>query len=451
MTRGILLAGTQSGVGKTTVSIGIMSLLSNSHRVVPFKVGPDYIDLEYHQMVCGTKGYNLDLFLLGQQKVKDLFQSRAGRGDVAIVEGVMGLFDGLGEEGFGSSAQIAKMLSLPVVLVVDARGMARSVSALVRGFRDFDKDVQIVGVFLNRVRNDRHIRLLQQCIERDTGLPVVGFLPEDPDLVFPERHLGLVPVGEVGVRDKIERIRETVSQHFDRELFLRVMGEIQSIPLRECPREKIVRVGLAYDEAFHFYYHSSLECLEEEGIEFVPFSPLKDERLPEGISGLYLGGGFPEVFASQLHDNRRLAKMIRQVVIQGMPVYGECGGLMYLSQEIWVCGERFSMVGVFPFTVEMTTCLQRFGYAEAVVLEENVLALPGTVLRGHEFHYSRIKGGSGRATYQVRRPSLGRYWSCGFVERNVLATYLHIDFFGFPQAAKRFARACQSFKRAEVS
>lgn len=451
MTRGILLAGTQSGVGKTTVSIGIMSLLSNSYRVVPFKVGPDYIDLEYHQMVCGMKGYNLDLFLLGQKGVQDLFQSRVGRGDVAIVEGVMGLFDGLGGEGFGSSAQIAKMLSLPVVLVVDVRGMARSISALVRGFRDFDKEVHIVGVFLNRVRNDHHVQLLKQCIEQDTGLPVVGFLPEDPDLVFPERHLGLVPVGEIGVQDKIGRIREAFSRHFDRELFLRMMREIRPIPWRECPREKVVRVGLAYDEAFHFYYHSSLECLEEEGIEFVPFSPLKDERLPEGISGLYLGGGFPEIFASQLHDNRCLATMIRQMVIQGMPVYAECGGLMYLAQGIWVHGKRFSMVGVFPFTVEMTTCLQRFGYAEAVVLEENVLALPGTVLRGHEFHYSRIKGENGRATYQVRKPLVGRCWSCGFVERNALATYLHIDFFGFPQAAKRFAQACQSFRGAEVS
>ncbi len=450
MTRGILLAGTHSGVGKTTVSIGLLGFLGKSFRVVPFKVGPDYIDPGYHQMVCGRRGYNLDLFLLGPEKVQDCFQRRAGEGEIAVVEGVMGLFDGWGEDNLGSSAQVAKILSLPIILVVDARGMTGSVAALVQGFRDFDADVEIRGVFLNRVRNDHHLRILRCSIERDTGLPVVGFLPDDPELLLPERHLGLVPAQEAMVSEKIERILAAFARNVDGERLLQMMNEIRTRPSPECLVEKTIRVGYACDEAFHFYYQSSLESLEEGGMELVPFSPLRNGNLPEGISGLYLGGGFPEVFAPQLSANWCLQKAIWRAVARGMPVYAECGGLMYLSQGLKGEGGIFPMVGVFPFQVEMTSRLQRFGYARAVVLEDNLLASRGTVLRGHEFHYSRIVGGEGRATYRVEKPQGQESWRCGFMEKNALATYLHIDFFAFPHAVRRFARTCQEFALKEV-
>lgn len=451
MSQGVLVAGTHSGVGKTTVTLGIMGFLARFHRVVPFKVGPDYLDPGYHRMACGTMGYNLDLFLLGRKNLEELFRSRVSPGNVAVVEGVMGLFDGLGERSVGSSAQVAKILGLPVILVVDASGMAGSAAALVRGFRDFDRGVDLAAIFLNRVRSDHHAQLLKRCIERETGLPVVGFLPQDPELVFPERHLGLVPAGEARAEEKMSRLLSSFERFFDGERLVRMMREVRPLSCWHPPRPKTVRIGLAYDEAFHFYYRSSLETLEREGAELVPFSPLQDEALPERIGGLYLGGGFPEVFAESLAENHTLRKLIREAVERGMPVYAECGGLMYLARELHLRGERFPMVGAFPFTVEMTDRLQRFGYAQALVVEENMLASLGTVFRGHEFHYSRLLSGNGRATYLVRKPYRKTSWSCGFVTKNTLATYLHLDFFAFPQVARRFVEACRAFTAKEVS
>ncbi|MEN3186062.1 MAG: cobyrinate a,c-diamide synthase [Atribacterota bacterium] len=451
MTQGILLAGTHSGVGKTTVSIGLMGFLSKFHNVIPFKVGPDYIDPGYHQLVCRRKGYNLDLFLLGQERLEDLFRSRANSGEVAVVEGVMGLFDGLGAENLGSSAQIAKILSLPVVLVVDARGMSGSVAALVRGFRDFDPGVTIRGVFLNRVRNDNHLQRLRQSVERDTGLSVVGFLPDDPELILSERHLGLVPVREAGMRERVERIVEVFSRNADKESLWQMVGEVRTIPFQKQGNPKIVRVGYAYDDAFHFYYQSSLESLNEAGVELVPFSPLNDEHLPEGVSGLYLGGGFLEVFVSQLCANRRLKEAIWQLAIRGMPIYAECGGLMYLSQTLWVHGKVFPMVGVLNLHVEMTSRLQRFGYAQALTLRDNLLASKGMRFRGHEFHYSRTVDDGERTTYRIEKPQGGQSWQCGFMKKNVLATYLHIDFFAFSHVAQRFAQACRTFASRGMS
>jgi cobyrinic acid a,c-diamide synthase len=449
MARGMLLAGTHSGVGKTTVSLGLMGFLSRSFRVLPFKVGPDYIDPGYHRLVCGREGYNLDLFLLGQNKVEELFRRRANTADIAILEGVMGLFDGLGADGFGSSAQIAKILSLPVLLVVDARGMAQSVSALVRGFRNFDPEVRFLGVFLNRIRNDRHLRLLRECVERDTGLPVLGFLPDDADLVLPERHLGLVPAVEVGERDRLERIVELIAGNCDWEMLLRMMPDVPPLPRQETTVSCPIRVGMALDAAFHFSYRSSLETLKEAGVELVPFSPLADEKLPEGIKGLYLPGGFPEVFASDLSANDPLRKAIWRAATFGMPIYAECGGLMYLSRELRTGCGVFTMVGVFDFSVEMTSRLQRFGYAQATVVSQNLLANPGMVLRGHEFHYSRVMGGDGQTTYWVEKPDGSERWECGFVKHRVLATYLHIDFFAFPEAAQKFVTACRDFEIRE--
>ncbi len=447
MVCGILIAGTHSGAGKTIVSLGIAEFLKKFFRVVPFKVGPDYIDPGYHRMVCEEGGYNLDLFLLGKERLENLFRSRAQKGDFALVEGVMGLYDGLGEGSWGSSAHLAKILSLPVVLVVDARGMAGSVSALVKGFRDFDPEVPFGGVFLNRVRSPRHFSLLQKCIERDTGLPVLGFLPDNPEFTIPERNLGLVSAGEAKDSEQISRIGEAVSARIDGERLVQIASEIKPLSEGASDKKVLTRIGIGLDQVFHFYYRSSLEYFQEEGVEFVPFSPLEDKDLPSGISGIYLGGGFPEAFVSELSGNRRIQERIRDSVFQGMPVYAECGGLMYLSRGIEVEDKFFPMAKVFDFTVGMTSYPKHFGYAEAEVYKENLIARKGTILRGHEFHYSQILDENGETTYRVRKPGGKEYWRCGFMRENVLATYLHIDFFAFPEVARRLVKKCLLFER----
>lgn len=459
MGKGVMIAGTHSGSGKTTVGLGLLGALSKKYTVTPFKVGPDYIDTAYHKFVCGRVSYNLDVFMLGEERLKALYGLKSD-GDIALVEGVMGLFDGLDTQGFGSSAHVAKILNLPVILVIDASGMARSASAMVGGFRDFDREVNIAGVILNKVGGQKHYELLKQSIERDTGVPVFGFIPGDPELCLPERYLGLVPVYEMeGLKKKFHRLYSYIERYIDLDGILRTAEKAGSLDIKGqvpafadfCVNNEAVKIAVAMDEAFNFYYQSGLEVFRDMGAKLVPFSPLHDIALPDGISGLYLGGGFPEMFAGQLSRNLPMLESIKNSIESGLPTYAECGGFIYLSRCIRDQeGKSYPMAGVYDIEAVMTRRLQHFGYVEAEVTSENVLAEKGFKLRGHEFHHSEMVGFFENTCYLVGKPGKPEKWRCGYRFKNCLATYVHIDFFAYPNLAENFLRKCLEFlKRSE--
>jgi len=449
--RAFMIAGTHSGAGKTTLSLGIMGVLSKKYNVRPFKVGPDYIDTAYHRYVTRNFSVNLDLYMLGEENLKNLFYKNASRADVSIIEGVMGLYDGIDTTSRGSSAHIAKLVNVPVVLVVDASSMAASVSALIMGYIYYDKDVDIRGVILNKVGSERHYTLLKEVIERDLNIEVFGYLPKDVELELPERHLGLLPVYETENLDKkLEKLYGYIENCIDVEKLMNLTVKLPDFIEKEdrVLKEKKVKIAYAYDEAFNFYYKESLETLEEMGAHLIPFSPLDDERLPEGTEGLYIGGGFPEVFAKKLSENKKMLREIKEAVEKGMPVYAECGGLMYLSKGIRdLEGNMYSMVGVYDFEVVMTKKLQRFGYVEAEITMDNVLFKKGERIKGHEFHYSRIEGFSQNASYIVNKPGKEEKWECGFVHKNSLASFVHINLYTYKEGVKRFLDRCSSFGR----
>ncbi|MDI3309952.1 MAG: cobyrinate a,c-diamide synthase [Thermoanaerobacterium sp.] len=338
MFKAFMIAGTHSGAGKTTITIGIIGYLSKKYNVVPFKVGPDYIDTAYHRFASGNFSYNLDVYMLGEDYVKKSFLKHALSGDVAVVEGVMGMYDGTNNTSYGSSAHVAKLLNLPVILVVDASGMAASVSALVKGYIEYDKDVSVVGVIFNRVGSEKYYNLLKECIERDLGIRAFGYLPHDDRVSLPERHLGLTPIFETKGDHNFSILYDSIGKFIDVDGILDACdvdlkkddsdeGKV-TVRIRET-----VKIALAYDEAFNFYYQDSLDSLIESGGKLIPFSPLRDDAIPKGVSGIYLGGGFPEVFAERLSKNHSMLSSIKESIEKGMPVYAECGGLMYLAKK----------------------------------------------------------------------------------------------------------------------
>ncbi|MDD4569130.1 MAG: cobyrinate a,c-diamide synthase [Tepidanaerobacteraceae bacterium] len=445
MSRGIMIAGTHSGSGKTTISLGIMGALSKKYKVVPFKIGPDYIDPTYHRFVSGSFSYNLDLHMLGEEKFKKLYHEKSRCGEISIVEGVMGLFDGRDSSGFASSAHGAKLLGLPVILVVDAGGMSKSASAMVMGFRDFDPELNLAGVLLNRVGGEIHYEILKECIETDTGVPVLGYLPKDRDLVIPERPLGLMPPEEMkDLEHNLERLYYLIERNIDLKGILQRANMIEKksilkqeiIPDKGKPKAKI---AIAMDGAFCFYYRASLELFEEKGALLVPFSPLTDSQLPDGISGLYLGGGFPENFGQTLSQNKSMQYSIFNAIEEGLPTYAEGGGLMYLMKAIRDrVGKKHSMVGIFHGEAVMTDRLQNFGYVTAEVTKDNVIATKGSIISGHEFHYSKIEGSSDITSYIIKKPEQNRDWRCGYTYKNCLSSYMHIDFYAYPELIYNF-------------
>ena len=434
----LVIAGTHSGVGKTTVAVGLMAALRRRGVAVqPFKVGPDYIDPSHHTRAAGRVSRNLDTWLLDARCVRWVFQQASAGAALAVIEGVMGLFDGHSStSGRGSTAEVAALLETPVVLVVDASRMARSAAALVRGFLAFDRRVKIAGVIFNRV-SERHFRLLEAALRRETSVPALGYLPDDPGLAIPERHLGLIPAQEdPRLARAAERLGEAIRRTVSVERLARIATSAQ--PLAQAPspwrRRRVsgapVRIGLAKDEAFHFYYQENLDLLKALGAELVAFSPLRDAHLPERLDGLYLGGGFPEVHAAGLESNESLRREINGAVRAGVPTYAECGGLMYLAERL-VDGDGHAraMVGALPGTIRMADRLQHFGYLTVVARRRSILALAGDRIKGHEFHYSvwdrRVP--SREAAYTVVRKGADRRLE-GFARANVLASYVHVHF-----------------------
>lgn len=434
----LVIAGTHSGAGKTTVATGLLAALRKAGgRPAGAKVGPDFIDPGYHAAACGRPPRNLDPWLCGADSIAAL-AARAGKdAAVLIVEGVMGMFDGASDGTPSSTADVARMLSAPVVLVVDASAMSSSVAALVHGFATFDPAVGVGGVILNKVGSEGHATLLREALE-PSGVPVLGALPRDDRLTWRDRHLGLVPVVEqvTEVARSIENLAAVVEEHVDLAAVVRLAESAQAAaagPVALPDKGPGIRVAVAGGRAFSFVYTDTIEALEAAGAEVVPFDPLDDAALPEGIDGALIGGGFPEVHAAQLASNQGLLAAIRSHVESGLPMWAECGGLLLLGERL----DGHAMAGVLPASGSLTKRLT-LGYREATTRATSPIGPEGTRFRGHEFHYSVLDPSGDGLELSSRWGSRFEGWA----SPSLLATYVHHHPGGDPSAVGSFARAC---------
>jgi cobyrinic acid a,c-diamide synthase len=446
----IVIAGVSSGVGKTTVALGLLAALRRrGMSVQPFKVGPDFIDPGFHALVAGRPSYNLDGWMCGREDVAATVAHRAAGAELALVEGVMGCFDGYdGASDDGSTAQVAKWLGAPVILVVDAWAMARSAAAVVLGFERFDPGLDVAGVIFNRVAGKSHYRILRESIEPNCRALPLGYLPRRESLVLPERHLGLVTAVEQGVPsvlldELVGAIEESVD--LDRLLSLcrsNVTSEYAS-PGAGAKNTIRARIGVARDRPFQFYYPANFDLLRAAGADLVFWSPLEDADLPR-VDALYFGGGYPEVYARELSANKAMLKAVREFASSGRPVYGECGGLMYLAEAIEdEAGELHPMVGLLPTIVRMRPKRLTLGYVEVEVTRDTPLAPAGIVARGHEFHASRIDGvpRSVPRAYRVRGRRDEAPRAEGYLVGNTLLSYVHLHFGSNPALAEHLVRS----------
>lgn len=451
----IVIAGTKSGVGKTSIATGLMAAFTQwGLKVQGFKVGPDYIDPGYHTVATGRPSRNLDTFLVPPERVVELFARAAEGCDIAVIEGVMGLYDGRLEDGGSSTAAIAKLLKAPVLLVVDVTSLGQSAAAVVLGYSRLDPELKVVGVILNRVSSPRHLELVKRAVEEATGIPVVGWLPKGALPPFPSRHLGLVPpVEQAGIRETIERLGYIMARSLDLKQIFRLGQQVPPLPSppTNCfpgePLNPRVTIGVALDKAFNFYYQDGLDYLKALGAELAPFSPLKDEKLPAGIAGLLIGGGFPEVFLPELSANRRMLREIRGLAAAGLPIFAECGGLMYLCRGLQDKeGRYWPLAGIVPGFCRMEGRLIGMGYRRARALRNTLFGKRGEMIHGHEFHYSSMRPliASFPWAYAWKGRPGGKE---GFASSNVLASYLHIHFTGNPEIAKSFLRACLRYQK----
>jgi cobyrinic acid a,c-diamide synthase len=434
----IVVAGTHSGVGKTSTTLGLIGALRRRGLTVqPFKVGPDFIDPLHHSHASGRPPRNLDGWMLTQDTNLGRFARATADADVAVIEGVMGLFDGSeGKSDRGSTAEMAKLLDLPVLLVIDASAMARSAAALIHGYTTFDPTLRVAGVILNNVGSDAHAGMIRDAVAGST--PIVGALPRQRDLVVPERHLGLHLPHETRT-DYVAQLADLIEQHLDLDALLaNSRTERQATPTETPQPAPRARLAVARDEAFCFYYTDNLELLEQAGAELIPFSPIRDP-LPDNIDGIYLGGGYPELHAQELADNETTREAVRNFVDAGGPVYAECGGLMYLAQTLELDGKSHPMCGVLPFSTKMPAGLT-LSYVE--VTTTGGLFGSGQTARGHLFHHSAITGQPADAGCYQLTTSRGDNIEEGYTIRNVLASYAHLHFASNPNLATTLVERC---------
>ncbi|MBD2810264.1 cobyrinate a,c-diamide synthase [Xenorhabdus sp. Vera] len=456
-----VIAGTGSGCGKTTIALGIMRALMNRHlRVQPFKIGPDYLDGGWHRVATGIASHNLDAFMLPVPILNGLFNQAMVDKDVAVIEGVMGLYDGYGADpNYCSSGAMAKQLGCPVILLLDGKAVSTSIAATVMGFRQFDPMLNIAGVLINRVNHDSHFQLLKQAIEHYCDIPVLGRIPVMADVALPSRHLGLVSAQERGEQQDecwshLARQIE-VSVDLDKLLSLTQLSDFPEGDIDALVDPAIgqgLTLALAEDEAFHFYYPDNLLLLEKAGVAIKRFSPLHDHQLP-ACQMVYLGGGYPELYAQELSANHTMHSALRQAHQKGIPIYAECGGLMYLGEALTDAqGVRHNMVGLIAGESQMRDRLQRFGYCEATAMQDTPLVARGETLRGHEFHYSdfitrqspifdcvKWRDGSAQSTHK----KVQKHWQGGYQNGNTLAGYLHIHFAQRPGLLHRWLTAAR--------
>jgi cobyrinic acid a,c-diamide synthase len=467
MTARLIIAGTHSGVGKTSITAGLIAALRQRGLTIqPFKAGPDYIDPSYHSLAADRPCRNLDTWMVPLDHVRTLFSHASRQADVAVIEGVMGLYDGFGyKDDSGSTAQVAKLLETPVVLVLDSSHMARSAGALALGYSRFDPTLSLAGFLVNQVAGEKHGQGVATAIQDATGLPVLGWLPRNPDLEIPERHLGLVPTAEPGRwRAFIEAAAALVTHHIDLD---RLLAIAQKAPNWEAPDPMELLAGdqdlvigpppaisVAQDEAFSFTYPDNLDLLRVAGAEITSFSPLTDETLPPETSAVILSGGFPELYAGQLSSNTGMRQALRRAHQQGVPIYAECGGLMYLTETITdMEGHQYPMVGLLPGHSTMSGRLT-MGYRLAQAQSASWLLAAGETVRGHEFHYSAWEDRPSDLppAYSLLPPDgQGEPRPEGACLGNTWASYVHLHLWHKPELATRFVAACSRGEMPDVS
>ena len=451
--KGIVIAGLAGGSGKSVVSVGITAALSRSgKKVVPFKKGPDYIDAGWMQLGAGRKCYNLDPYLMTKEAIESSFTSRSIGADYVIVEGNRGLYDGVNAEGGYSTAELAVMLKLPVVLVVNCTKTTRTVAAMVLGCKMFDPRIEIKGVILNQIGTKRQRLLITESVERYTGLPVFGAIPRLKKDIFPMRHLGMVPHQEYNnSSEALDFLVDLITENVDLEKVKQAMKPLPIVTaqgggaIRPINQKNRVRIGVLQDAAFQFYYSENLEALEGEGAELVYINAMTDTCLPE-IDGLYIGGGFPETGATQLAANESFRLSVKKAADAGLPIYAECGGLIYLGESIELNGANYPLVGVFPVRFAMSKKPQAHGYSIFEASQDNSFYPHGTVVKGHEFRYSKVVGWSGtdeQLTVKMKRGTGFMNGKDGVTYKNVFALYTHVHAEGTPEWAPRFVAKCQ--------
>ena len=450
----VVIAGTSSGAGKTTVACGLIGALRARGLVVQgFKVGPDYIDPSYHALASGRPGRNLDAFLSGPELIAPLARHGSCGADIAVIEGVMGLFDGASGRGeLASTGHVAKLLKAPVLLVVDAASMARSAAAIVHGYTTFDPDLEVAGVIFNHVGSDHHEQLLREAVE-PLGIPVLGTLRRDERVVTPERHLGLVPAGEREERTRtaLAALAGAIARYTDLEQIERLARSAPALPgtaWSPDPKSAAVtdaRIAIARGRAFSFHYEENLELLAAAGAELCPFDPLSDAELPAGVGALVLAGGFPEVFGAELEDNVPLRRQVAAFAASGRPILAECGGLLFLLQEL----DGHEMCGVLPARAAMGRRLT-LGYREATAATSTPWLDAGERVRGHEFHYSAIAESDHGTDAAWSLAARGTERAEGFAVGALQASFLHVHWAAHPQLAWRFARAAGAAQPAHA-
>lgn len=486
----IVIAGTQSGVGKTSLTLGLVALLRRRGlRVQTFKVGPDYLDPGYLALASGRPCYNLDGWMMGRAHVESVFERATADADIAVIEGVMGLFDGAApDSNEGSTAEIARWLDAPVLLVVNAHGMARSLAAVVHGYASFDPQLRMAGVIANRCGSERHARWLSDSLKAAKLPPLLGHVERDSLPALPSRHLGLVTADSKNLSPALlDKLAGAMEHGMSLDAILDAMrclpesagilpaadapadeackqgenraelrpsfsspsqaGKMPALPGTPQPAHFQLRLGIARDEAFHFYYPDNLEALERAGCELVPFSPIHDSALPPNLNGLYIGGGYPEEHTAALAANQSLLQQIRQFATDGGLIYAECGGLMYLAQGIeTINGQRHAFLGLLPSWTRMCERRKSLGYVEVTLSHDSLWGCRGERLRGHEFHYSELladpaAGSDWQTAYEARHRQSDAVTREGFQRGRVLASYMHLHFASRPAAVQRFV-AC---------
>jgi cobyrinic acid a,c-diamide synthase len=456
MTKGIVVAGLAGGSGKSVVSAGLIAALAHQGKVVvPFKKGPDYIDAGWMKLAAARNCYNLDPFLMSAESIKASFLKHSDGADLVVLEGNRGLYDGVNVEGGYSTAELALSLNLPVLLVVDCTKTTRTVAAMILGCMKLDERIDIRGVVLNQIGTKRHQSIVTQAVEKYTGLPVLGVVPRMKRDIFPMRHLGVTPHQEYeGSDEAMQFLAETAVKHLDIDRIQEIMapiGEWKPVAL-PLAAEKKLRIGLLMDAAFQFYYSDNLEALEQAGAELVCINAMEEQELPE-LDGLYIGGGFPETSAKALAANTSFRDSVKAAAEKGLPIYAECGGLIYLGKSVELDGEVHPLAGVFPVRFGMSKKPQAHGYSIFETEGSNPFYQKGTEVKGHEFRYSTIlewPGDPNDLALKMKRGVGFMGGRDGLTRRNVLALYTHVHALGTPEWAEGFMVRCRMVREENL-
>ena len=469
----IIIAGTTSGVGKTSITLGILYILKNlGFKIQSFKIGPDFIDPSYHHFVTNSPSYNLDSWLMGKKGLINTFEKYTIGKDIAVIEGVMGLFDGAGgKNNFASTAQIAKILNSPIILVIDASKAARSIAAIAYGFMKFEKGLKIKGIILNKISSNRHFHFIKDAFENKIKIPIVGVIYRNQELIFSERHLGLIPREELDDkrRKAILNSAKILSESLDAEKIVSLIRPLQNEKVRkkkiDTSKEQnmqSIKIAVALDESFNFYYQENLDTLQKKGAQLIFFSPLNDLRLPEEVDGIIIGGGFPEILAKNLSRNQSMMRAIKKIAESQIPIYAECGGLMYLSKSIKIgtssykndkipeskvnFNKNYRMIGLIDAITKMTDQLT-LNYTQGKVINESLFGNINRV-RGHEFHFSVMENISNdsKFSYYLNKGKGITNQKDGIVVYNTLASYTHLHFSN-TKLPERFILNCKKISR----